>query len=144
AFDFMLGATLGAAGRIFTAARAETAIARSARLGREGGSGVARPPTGARYVVDSAGQTRIVVRHGTLEISSHAARRITQRGLTVDIVDAVVSNQAGFKYWHGGLWKVGYYDPTTRVFVGTVDNVVTTVINNVSPNYIRNLMAAHP
>lgn len=98
----------------------------------------------ARYVVDSDGVVRIFVNEGTLEVSSHAAKRITQRGLTVDLVDDLVSTQKPFDYFHAGVWKVGYYDEAQRVFVGSVDGTITTVIDNATPNYIRNLMAATP
>jgi hypothetical protein len=43
-----------------------------------------------------------------------------------------------------GVTKTGYYDPVARTFVGTVDDTVTTVIRNASPNYIQNLQAAAP
>lgn len=98
----------------------------------------------ARFVVDPSGQTRIFLRNGTLEVSEHAALRVTQRGLTLDAVEGVVTNQQPFRYFHNGVWKTGYYDPASRVFVGTVDDTVTTVINNATPKYIQNLQAAQP
>ncbi|MCP4308335.1 MAG: hypothetical protein GY788_26335, partial [bacterium] len=98
----------------------------------------------ARYVVDSDGVVRIFVSDGTLEVSSHAAQRITQRVLTVDLVDDLVSTQKPFDYFHADVWKVGWYDEAQRVFVGSVDDTITTVINNATPNYVRNLMAATP
>ena len=38
----------------------------------------------------------------------------------------------------------GYYDPATKVFAGSVRGEITTVINNATPQYIRNLMSARP
>ena len=78
------------------------------------------------------------------EVSKHAARRITQRGLTLDAVENVVTNQKGFQYFHEGVWKTGYYEPASKTFVGTVNDMVTTVLNNATPSYIKNLQAATP
>jgi hypothetical protein len=64
--------------------------------------------------------------------------------LTLDAVEGVVTNQQPFRYFHNGVWKTGYYDSSSRVFVGTVDDTVTTVINNATPKYIQNLQAAQP
>jgi hypothetical protein len=126
---------------------------RSQRLHGEGASfrvgrraGVAAESAGARFVVDSAGETRTFVRAGdeTLEVSQHAALRITQRGLTVDKVEAVVNDSQPFRYYHAGTWKTGYYDPGSRVFVGSSNGTITTVINDASSNYVNNLRAARP
>lgn len=46
--------------------------------------------------------------------------------------------------YHGGVWKVGYYDSTTKVFIGTIDNKVLTVILDAKPNYIKNLKVVRP
>lgn len=97
---------------------------------------------GARIIGDAAGNLRIFVRGGTLEVSEHAALRMSQRGIHVDIVDDVVSSQRGFEYFHDGVWKTGYYDPNRAVFVGTYGDQVTTVIGDVTENYIHNLLKA--
>src|SRR4030067_645831 len=99
---------------------------------------------GARFVVNASGETRIFLNKGTLEVSEHAARRITQRGLSLDIVENVVTKQKAFQYFHEGVWKTGYYDAASRVFVGTVNNTVRTVIGGASANYIRNLQGVRP
>jgi hypothetical protein len=49
-----------------------------------------------------------------------------------------------FKYYHEGAWKLGYYDPKTKIFVGRVGNNVTTVIDDVKQNYINNLLKNKP
>ena len=98
----------------------------------------------ARFVVDPSGKTRIFLGGGKLEVSDHAAQRITQRGLTLDAVEGVVTQQQPFRYFHEGVWKIGYYDPTSRIFVGTVDDTLSTVINNATPKYIRNLQVVQP
>ena len=98
----------------------------------------------ARFVVDATGESSIFIANGTLEIGEHAAMRMTQRGLSLDVVENVVTTQTPFRYFHEGAWKTGYYDAAGRVFVGVVNNAVTTVIRNASPNYIRNLQAIRP
>jgi hypothetical protein len=105
---------------------------------------VTKASKGTRFIVDASGRTRIFLRGGTLEVSEHAARRITERGLTLDLVEDVVTNQRSFHYFHESVWKIGYYDPERRIFVGTVENKITTVINNASQKYIQNLQAAQP
>jgi len=49
-----------------------------------------------------------------------------------------------FKYWNDGAWKAGFFDPVSRIFVGTYRNEVLTVIANATDNYIRDLQMAHP
>jgi hypothetical protein len=99
----------------------------------------------ARFVVDSTGSTTLRVRgpNGWVDVSAHAAERMTGRGLSIEAVESTLKNPS-FPYWHEGAWKTGYYDPSTRAFVGTVNGQVTTVIGKASPNYINNLKAAHP
>jgi hypothetical protein len=100
----------------------------------------------ARFVVDSAGNTTLRAQgpSGWIDVTSHAARRMTQRGISIDDVDQALT-QTPFNYWHSNTWKVGYYDPGTNVFVGTVNGVATTVITpSAGPQYVANLLAAAP
>jgi len=101
---------------------------------------------GARFIVDSGGETRIFLNssEGSVEVTQHAALRITQRGLTLDQVEGVLQDEQPFQYFHAGQWKTGYYDPNSGVFVGTANGNVTTVINGAKPQYIANLQAAQP
>jgi hypothetical protein len=98
----------------------------------------------ARFVVDSAGNTTLRVRGpgGWVEVSEHAAEGMTQRGISIGALDDALAQQP-FQYWHEGVWKTGYYNPTTKVFAGTVNGQVTTVIKT-GPNYVNNLKAATP
>lgn len=52
----------------------------------------------------------------------------------------------GLSYYNegAGVYRTGYYDCGSRVFVGTSGSRITTVINNVKQNYINNLMNAGP
>lgn len=46
-----------------------------------------------------------------------------------------------FRYFHDGVWKTGYYDARSKVFVGTVNGTATAVIKT-GQSYINNLKAA--
>jgi hypothetical protein len=78
------------------------------------------------------------------ELSEHALLRMGQRGISPHQMAEALRSGVSLRYFHEGVWKVGYYDAQTRVFVGTHGRVITTVIGNVRPQYIRNLMAAVP
>lgn len=99
---------------------------------------------GARFVVDSAGTTTLRAKgpQGWINVSEHAAQRMTQRGISIDAVDTALATQS-FRYFHDGVWKTGYYDAGSKVFVGTVIGTATTVIKT-GQNYINNLKAAGP
>jgi len=98
-----------------------------------------------RFTVNSAGEATMSLRAGStsLEVSEHAALRMTERGISIDAAEATLA-QESFPYFHQGVWKAGYYDPASRVFLGSVNGEVTTVIRGASPNYIINLKAATP
>lgn len=100
---------------------------------------------GARFAVNSAGEATMSLRAGSssLEVTEHAALRMTQRGISIDAAEATL-RQSSFQYFHQGVWKTGFYDPASRIFIGTVDGRLTTVIDNVTANYISNLQAATP
>ena len=78
-----------------------------------------------------------------LKISKHAERRMAQRNINVQQLEATLAKEP-FPYFHEGVWKTGYYDPATKLFAGSVRGEITTVINNATPQYIRNLMRARP
>ena len=101
--------------------------------------------TGSRFAVNSAGEATMFpsAGSGSLEVTEHAALRLTQRGISIDAAEATLKQQP-FRYFHNGTWKNGYYDPGSNIFLGSVDGRVTTVINNVKPGYIDNLKAAGP
>jgi hypothetical protein len=49
--------------------------------------------------------------------------------------------EPGFAYFHDGVWKVGFYDPASRVFGGTIKGKVIAIVN-AEANYIANLLDA--
>lgn len=67
---------------------------------------------------------------------AHAALRMAERGVSIDAVQSSLSQQP-FRYLHQDVWKTGYYDPTSRLFLGTVGGRVTTVITSATPTYIN-------
>jgi hypothetical protein len=79
-----------------------------------------------------------------IKISSHAAQRMAERGITKEEVESALQ-KTPFSYWHDGQWKTGYYDSDTGIFVGTtIDGTVNTVLNNVTSAYIKRLQEARP
>ena len=97
------------------------------------------------FAVDSAGTATLFVRSSTgmLEVTPHAAQRMTQWGLSIGGLETAVG-QTSFRCFHAGLWKTGYYDPATRVFVGSVAGRITTITGRASTNYIKNLQSVRP
>jgi hypothetical protein len=67
-----------------------------------------------------------------LDVLDYALQRMEQRGISVNQLNATLQ-QKPFEYFHDGLWKLGYYDPATQIFVAVYDGVIKTVINNVNP-----------
>jgi len=92
----------------------------------------------------TAGKQVVKAGSAELKLSEHAVQRMEQRGVNIEQVQAVVAGNKPFRYFHEGVWKTGYYDPTTKIFVGSVNNVITTVITNVKPRYIQNLTGKLP
>jgi hypothetical protein len=107
-------------------------------LAAKGGSG------GARFVVSSTGETRVLLKNG-LEVTEHAGKRMVQKGIPLDEIDSAVLNNAPFNYFHQGAWKTGYYDRGLNLFVGSVNGKVTTVFRpDRGVDYIKDLQAASP
>ena len=89
-----------------------------------------------------ASEGSVFLKNG-MEVEAHGIERIAFRSISLREVEAATT-MAPFRYYHEGLWKVGYYDPASNLFVGTIDNVVATVIRPRNGNYLRNLKAARP
>ncbi len=141
-FGAVAGLTLGLGAEAYLAGTATVSVA-ELTAGTGTAIGIATRG-GARFVGDAAGEINIFLNKGTIEVSEHAAMRITQRGVSLDAVENVITNQEPFQYFHEGIWKTGYYDAASEIFVGIVDNIVTTVIEGASQNYINNLQSVEP
>jgi hypothetical protein len=64
---------------------------------------------------------------------------LADRGISQEKVIEILHSNRPFKYLHEGLWKDGYYDAPSRIFIGVWRNTIITIINNVSPQYIASL-----
>ena len=74
---------------------------------------------------------------------SHPGARL-RRGVSSDDALAVLQQPIG-SYWHDGMWKEGFYDPASKVFIGQgPDGGIMTVMTNVSKAYIKRLLEAAP
>ena len=78
-----------------------------------------------------------------MEVEAHGIQRIAFRSISLGEVETATT-MPPFPYYHEGLWKVGYYDPDSNLFVGTIGHVVSTVIRPRNANYVKNLKAARP
>lgn len=108
------------------------------------GGGVRPGAAGSRFRVDGSGAATVRVRSeaGWVDVSDHAALRMTQRNISIDAVEETLRQQA-FGYYHQNTWKTGYYNTKTKVFAGISDGEVATVIK-ANQNYINNLKRARP
>ncbi|MGH2750230.1 MAG: RHS repeat-associated core domain-containing protein [Actinomycetota bacterium] len=100
-----------------------------------------------RFVVGSDGAARVIMQFGdeSIELSGHALRRMTSRGVGLDEVQNVLGSSSPFRYYHENVWKTGYYDAASNIFVGTYQGAARTVIVPKSGyGYIQNLMKAQP
>ena len=79
-----------------------------------------------------------------LKLSDHAVERMAARGVSSGRVQQTLNVAKPFEYFHDGVWKTGYYDASTRTFVARVGDEISTVITDVSKDYIRGLKEANP
>ncbi|WP_449486056.1 polymorphic toxin-type HINT domain-containing protein [Streptomyces avidinii] len=71
--------------------------------------------------------------------TSHSLQRLRERGVSPEEALQVLGNQP-FSYRHDDLWKSGYYDPSTKIFIAkTIDGNINTVMTNVERAYINRL-----
>jgi RHS repeat-associated protein len=102
---------------------------------------------GFTFAVDSAGETSVSLTTeagATYEFDPHALKRMTERGISLDQARGLLESGNSFQYFHDGVWKTGFYDPASKLFIGSANGTVVTVIRGASQNYINNLLAAHP
>lgn len=78
------------------------------------------------------------------EADSRACCRFGAERLSQAPVDSVLEREP-FSYWHEDQWKSGFYDPSSKVFVGkTIDGRVNTVMTKVEKSYISRLQGRRP
>ena len=101
---------------------------------------------GGKKIIEGTKVLKNVLQIGSkeVELTKHALQRMSQRGVSLEQIQEVVSKSTPFKYFHEGAEKIGYYDPSSKIFIGEVQGKVTTVINNVKPQYIENLKKLEP
>lgn len=88
------------------------------------------------YLVSKSGEQ--------IKLSEHAMQRMVERGISLSDLETVIKNGESFQYFHEGVWKTGYYDPVSKIFFGVKNAEVTTVIRDVTTNYIDNLKRVKP
>ncbi len=62
-----------------------------------------------------------------------------KRQISIDQLNDALQ-QPSFQYIHDNILKTGFYDPVTKIFVAVADDIILTVIDNVTPQYIQNLL----
>ncbi|MEU7244916.1 polymorphic toxin-type HINT domain-containing protein [Streptomyces sparsogenes] len=73
------------------------------------------------------------------DFTRHAMQRLEMRGVSVEDAQAVLKKEP-FSYYHDDQWKMGYYDPKSKVFVAkTIDGNINTVMTDVEKAYINRL-----
>ncbi|MBS2965460.1 DUF4258 domain-containing protein [Actinocrinis puniceicyclus] len=73
------------------------------------------------------------------DLTNHAIQRLGQRGVSEEDARAVLGRDP-FSYYHDDQWKLGYWDPKSKVFVAkTIDGNINTVMTDVDQAYINRL-----
>ena len=94
-------------------------------------------PISGRDVIKSIETSR-----GQIGIQSHAIDRMNERGISIDQLRNTIEKGESFNYFHEGSNKLGYYDTNSKIFVGSYNNEITTIIQNANSNYINNLKSS--
>ena len=90
----------------------------------------------------AAREPPIVAPDGTvLRFTGHSLMQTFRRGLSIQDVHDTIEAARPTQYYHKSERKIGYYDALTSIFVGSAESSgrITTVIRNVSPDYVRGL-----
>ncbi|NGX36624.1 MAG: hypothetical protein K1000chlam1_01474, partial [Candidatus Anoxychlamydiales bacterium] len=104
-------------------------------------------PTNRIYSgLDIKQMLKSVKQNTPIGLSQHAKSRMIERGIKHSDVLSVIQKNKPIKYYHAGTWKRGFYDKKSKIFVAESikENSIITVINNVKPKYIKNLMRNKP
>ena len=92
----------------------------------------------------SAAQKSQVLKDANLKVGYHTAKRMVERNVSLNAIESAVKSGDKFNYFHEGVNKVGYYDSSSKVFVGSVNGKITTTISNASEGYVKNLKDNKP
>lgn len=127
----------------------------AATIATTGGSAVATQGDKVRQAIDFTARygsnlgtkmNQVVQNIGATnyKFSEHSIMRIAQKvgaGNVGSIINTL-NNVKPFEYFHENVWKLGYYDVATKIFVAQVKSsqIITTISTNVSQNYINNLI----
>jgi hypothetical protein len=75
---------------------------------------------------------------GLYKTTEHMALRMSQRGISMDVVETTLTKAVPTPYFHEGIWKLGFWNAEAKVFIGTIQGRITTVMQS-SERYIQNL-----
>jgi hypothetical protein len=84
----------------------------------------------------------VKVGNKAIELTQHALQRMAERQISLTQVQQTINSGNSFQYYHEGIWKTGFYDPITKIFVGMTEKVTTVMYTN--PGYIENLKNLTP
>jgi hypothetical protein len=77
-------------------------------------------------------------RGGTLTAEGHFLERMSERGITQEMISMTVDKGLPFAYNLNGSWRLGFYNSELKVFAGSIEGRLTTTMKT-GANYIRNL-----
>lgn len=100
------------------------------------------PSIGYITHADEAGQ--LIKKIGKFDVTPHAVERMRRRNVSPQDVESVIKGTKPFDYFHEGVWKKGYYDPSSSLFIATYGREIKTVINNATENYVHKLRLKRP
>jgi len=79
-----------------------------------------------------------------VQFDSHGLLAMEERGISPEEVRDAMRGFT-FAYEHDGLWKIGYYNADTNVFVARSGNTILTVFNpSAGFRYVQNLLGEKP
>lgn len=111
------------------------------------GVGAAQVVAGGVYIAGTAtvlsaaavgSDATVMVGQGLFRTTEHFAIRMAQRGISLSMVETTLARAVPTAYFHAGIWKLGFYNPQTRILVTTVSGRITTVMKT-GERYVRNL-----
>lgn len=87
----------------------------------------------------SDGDVLVNTKKGAFTLIGHALKRALERGISIDEIKSIIENNPAIDYIQEGVTKVGYWDSETGHFVATAGDIIKTVMEDASQNYVLNL-----